>query len=178
MCWIVSIKTKNKWLSKRRTNKKKLKVLIVQDSGVFNQSITLQPGQRLYSKTKFLSEQIWLVDQDVSGSLIGWILYKIYNQWIFNYSRTFKPPFTLQAVPLAVTRVWWNVPVLGSPSGIRMRPCESVVNRPLPCTSCGSFKPFKISASDYGIMCMCRTFRVMHVWICYYGNRRCGPWCT
>ena len=44
-------------------------------------------------------------------------------------------PFTLQAVSPVVGHVWGNVPVLGSPSDVRRRPCESVVNHPLPCES-------------------------------------------
>ena len=52
-----------------------------------------------------------------------------------------------------------NVPVLGSLSDIRMRPCESVANHPLPCMFYVSFKQFKISTSDFGTMSMCRRFR-------------------
>ena len=60
-------------------------------------------------------------------------------------------PFTRQAVTPAVTHVWGNVPVLGSPSDIRMQPCESVANCPLPC-----FKIFDVSASDFGTVSMHR----------------------
>ena len=58
-------------------------------------------------------------------------------------------PCTLQVVLPTVGCVWGNVPVLGSPSDIRRRPCESVTNRPLPCESYGSSKLFKISTSDF-----------------------------
>ena len=51
-----------------------------------------------------------------------------------------------------------NVAVLGSPSDIRERPCESVENHPLTCESYGSFELIKISASDFGIMGMGRRF--------------------
>ena len=66
-------------------------------------------------------------------------------------------PFTFQAVSPTATHVWRNVPVLGSLSDDYMRLCKSVANRPLPCTSYGSFRQFIISVSDFGTvsMCMC-----------------------
>ena len=36
--------------------------------------------------------------------------------------------------------IWGDVPVLGSPSVFSMRPCESLMNRPLPSKAYGSFK--------------------------------------
>ena len=66
--------------------------------------------------------------------------------------------FTLHAVSPAVGRVWWNLPVLGPPSDIRMRPFGSVANRPLPCESYGSFRLFKISSSDFCTVGMRRRF--------------------
>ena len=55
-------------------------------------------------------------------------------------------PFTLQAVSPAVGHVW--------------RPSKSVSNCPLPCESYGSFKLFKISASDFSTMSIRRQFRL------------------
>ena len=43
--------------------------------------------------------------------------------------------FTLQVISPTVTHVWRNVPVLRSTSDVRLRPFESVANRPLPSTS-------------------------------------------
>ena len=57
-----------------------------------------------------------------------------------------------------VGHVWGNVPVLPSPSGVSMQPCESVVNCPLPCESHRSVKMFKICASDFSTVSMCRRF--------------------
>ena len=37
-----------------------------------------------------------------------------------------------------------------------MPPCDTVAKHQLPCTFCGSFKIFKISASGYGTVSMCR----------------------
>ena len=67
-------------------------------------------------------------------------------------------PFILQMVSPAVTRVWGNVPVLESPFDVCTQPCESVVNRPLPCVSYQSFKIYEISAYDFGTMSMRRRF--------------------
>ena len=67
-----------------------------------------------------------------------------------------------------------NVPVIGSPCGVSIQPCESVANRPLPCESHGSFKLFKISASDFGTV----TEHAQMILTSDYGNRRCGPRCT
>ena len=58
-----------------------------------------------------------------------------------------------------VIGVWRNVPVLGSPSDIRLQTFEPVVNCPLPCTSYGNFKMFKISTSEFGTISMHRWFR-------------------
>ena len=55
-------------------------------------------------------------------------------------------------------RVRGNIPVLGSPSEVCVQPCKSVVNSPLPCESYGSFKRFKISASDFDSVSMHRRF--------------------
>ena len=49
--------------------------------------------------------------------------------------------------------------VLGSPSDIRMQPCESVANHPLPCVSEASLEEFQISSSNFGTMSMHRRFR-------------------
>ena len=38
-------------------------------------------------------------------------------------------PFTLQVVSPTVSRIWWNIPVLGSLPHGRLQTCESVVNR-------------------------------------------------
>ena len=67
-------------------------------------------------------------------------------------------PCTLKVVLPAVSRVWWNVPVLGSQSYLLMRPCESEANGPLPCMYCRSFRLFKISSSDFSTVDMCRQF--------------------
>ena len=61
------------------------------------------------------------------------------------FSVIHNTPFKLQVVSPAVTRIWGNVPVLGSLPDIRMRPSESVVNRPLPCKSYQSFEIFEVS---------------------------------
>ena len=58
-----------------------------------------------------------------------------------------------------VTHVWRNVPVLGSPSDVRMQPCESVVNHPFLCASYRSLKIFEVSTSDFGTVSMCIRFR-------------------
>ena len=52
-----------------------------------------------------------------------------------------------------------KAPVLGSASEVPVRPCESVVNGPLPCESYGSFKLFTISASDFDTVSVRRRFR-------------------
>ena len=52
--------------------------------------------------------------------------------------------FVLQAVCPAVIGVWRNAPVLQLPPEVRMRPCDRVAKRPLPCTSyrsCSKFPP-------------------------------------
>ena len=66
---------------------------------------------------------------------------------------TSNTPFKLQLIS----------PVVGPfgeifPSDVCRRPCESVANRPLPCESYGSFKLFKISASEFSTVGMCMRF--------------------
>ena len=63
--------------------------------------------------------------------------------------------FTLQGVSPAVTQHLGKRPCTWI--AIR-RPCESVANRPLPCKFYGSFRLFKISASDFCTTDMRRQF--------------------
>ena len=51
------------------------------------------------------------------------------------------------------------VPVLGSLPGVRLQNVESVVDRPKPYASHGSFKMFQISASELGTLGMHRRMR-------------------
>ena len=82
---------------------------------------------------------------------------------------------TLQAVSPVTTSIWLNLPVLGSPADVCRQPCESVANCSLPCVSYLSFKIFEVSVSGF---CTVSMPRCQHVWISFYGNRRCGPRCT
>ena len=68
--------------------------------------------------------------------------------------------FRTTGVSPTVTRVQGNVPVLGLPSEVSVRPFESVANRPLPCKCYGSFILFKLSVSDFGTVGMHRQFCV------------------
>ena len=65
-------------------------------------------------------------------------------------------PVTLQAVWPAVIGIGQNVPVLQPLSEVHMRTCDTVVKRPLSSTSCGNFRMFKISHSEFGTMGMHR----------------------
>ena len=58
-----------------------------------------------------------------------------------------------------MTGIRQNAPVLQLLSQIGMQPCDTVAKRPLPCTSYGSFKMFKISASEFRTVGMCRRMR-------------------
>ena len=72
-----------------------------------------------------------------------------------HYMQDLLYPFHI-TVSSAVIHFWKNVPVLGSPSDVHMRSCESVANRPLPCVSYQSFEIFEVSASDFGTVRLCR----------------------
>ena len=54
-----------------------------------------------------------------------------------------------------VIGVLGNIPVLGSPSDVRLQTCKKC---PLACGFYGSFKMFKISASEFGTVGMRRQF--------------------
>ena len=61
--------------------------------------------------------------------LVVWVSVRYYA------SETVNTPFTLQAVSPVVTRVLGKVPDLGLLSDVHVRPCKSMENRPLSCTS-------------------------------------------
>ena len=52
-----------------------------------------------------------------------------------------------------------NAPVLQLLSKVHMRPCNTVAKCILPCVSYGSFKMFKISATEFHTMGICRRMR-------------------
>ena len=87
------------------------------------------------------------------------VTFNVYSSMTKIYMTKTTTQFTSQAVSPGVGRIWGNVPVLGSPSEICVRPCESEAKCPLPCESYGSFKLFKISASDFDTVSLCRRFR-------------------